>query len=149
MTEVHREVMGEGEFEYTFLEDEIHRLYEEDYRNASIYTIFALIALLISCLGLYGISLYDVRQRYHERAHYQVCISLGQQEKQVAKRSTMYLAEGNFAIALANIVERDAVKTQAGMTFLIQQTLLYAVPLMIVALAGVFAERSGIIRGTA
>ncbi len=31
------------------------------------------------------------------------------------------------------------------MTYLIQQTLLYAVPLMIVALAGVFAERSGII----
>lgn len=31
------------------------------------------------------------------------------------------------------------------MSFLIQQTLLFAVPLMIVALAGVFAERSGII----
>ena len=31
------------------------------------------------------------------------------------------------------------------MTFLIQQTMIYAVPLMIVALAGVFAERSGII----
>ena len=31
------------------------------------------------------------------------------------------------------------------MTYLIQQTLLYAIPLMIVALAGVFAERSGII----
>ena len=31
------------------------------------------------------------------------------------------------------------------MTFLIQQTLIYAIPLMIVALAGVFAERSGII----
>ena len=31
------------------------------------------------------------------------------------------------------------------MTFLIQQAMLYAVPLMIVALAGVFAERSGII----
>ena len=31
------------------------------------------------------------------------------------------------------------------MTFLIQQTMLYAVPLMLVALAGVFAERSGII----
>lgn len=31
------------------------------------------------------------------------------------------------------------------MTFVIQQTMLYAVPLMIVALAGVFAERSGII----
>ena len=31
------------------------------------------------------------------------------------------------------------------MTFLVQQTLLYSVPLMIVALAGVFSERSGII----
>ena len=31
------------------------------------------------------------------------------------------------------------------MTFIIQQTLLFAVPLMLVALAGVFAERSGII----
>lgn len=31
------------------------------------------------------------------------------------------------------------------MTFLLQQTLIYTVPLIIVALAGVFAERSGII----
>lgn len=31
------------------------------------------------------------------------------------------------------------------MTFLIQQTLMFAVPLMLVALAGIFAERSGII----
>lgn len=31
------------------------------------------------------------------------------------------------------------------MTFLIQQTVIYAVPLMLVALAGVFAERSGIV----
>ena len=31
------------------------------------------------------------------------------------------------------------------MTFLIQQTLIFAIPLMIVALAGIFAERSGII----
>ena len=31
------------------------------------------------------------------------------------------------------------------MTFLIQQTVIYAVPLMLVALAGVFAERSGVI----
>ena len=68
MTEVHREVMGEGEFKYTFLENEIEKLYAEDYRTASIYSIFALIALLISCLGLYGISLYDVRQRYREIA---------------------------------------------------------------------------------
>ena len=31
------------------------------------------------------------------------------------------------------------------MTFLLQQTMLYSIPLLIVALAGIFAERSGII----
>ena len=31
------------------------------------------------------------------------------------------------------------------MSFLIRQTLVYAIPLMVVALAGIFAERSGII----
>ena len=31
------------------------------------------------------------------------------------------------------------------MTFLLQQTVIYTVPLILVALAGVFAERSGII----
>ena len=31
------------------------------------------------------------------------------------------------------------------MSFLIRQTLIYAIPLMIVALAGIFAERSGVI----
>lgn len=47
--------------------------------------------------------------------------------------------------------ETPACRDEAGerrrgrMTFLVQQTLIYAVPLMIVALAGVFAERSGII----
>ena len=31
------------------------------------------------------------------------------------------------------------------MVFLLQQTLIYAIPLMIVALAGIYAERSGVI----
>ncbi len=31
------------------------------------------------------------------------------------------------------------------MSFLIQQTIIYTVPLLIVALAGIFAERSGVI----
>ena len=31
------------------------------------------------------------------------------------------------------------------MTFLLQQTLIYSVPLILVALAGVYSERSGII----
>lgn len=100
MTEVHREVMGEGEFEYTFLEDEIHRLYEEDYRNASIYTIFALIALLISCLGLYGISLYDVRQRYREIALRKVHGASLRDLLVLLTRKYAYLIAGSFVVSI-------------------------------------------------
>ena len=100
MSEVHREVMGEGEFEYSFLEDDIHRLYEEDYRNASIYTIFALIALLISCLGLYGISLYDVRQRYREIALRKVHGASLRDLLVLLTKKYAYLIVGSFAISI-------------------------------------------------
>ena len=49
------------------------------------------------------------------------------------------------APAPAACTSGNGERRRREMTFLIQQTLIYAVPLMIVALAGVFAERSGII----
>lgn len=62
------EINGEGDFNYSFIEDSITDLYKEDKRTAYIYVTFALIAILISCLGLFGLSLYDIRQRYREIA---------------------------------------------------------------------------------
>ncbi len=68
LEDLYRELNGEGEFEYTFLEDDLAKLYEEDERATHIYITFALIAILISCLGLFGLSLYDIEQRYREIA---------------------------------------------------------------------------------
>lgn len=62
------EANGEGEFNYSFVEDKITDLYKEDNRTAKIYVTFAMIAIFISCLGLFGLSLYDIRQRYREIA---------------------------------------------------------------------------------
>ena len=43
-------------------------LYSEDRRTTNVYSVFALIAIVISCLGLFGLSLFDIRQRYREIA---------------------------------------------------------------------------------
>ena len=67
LQKLHKETVG-GEFIYSFVEDEIKNIYKEDQKVSSIYTIFALIAILISSLGLFGLSLFDVQQRYREIA---------------------------------------------------------------------------------
>ena len=63
-----QEFYGTETVEYTLLEDNVKALYKEDQKIASIYNIFALIAIAVSCLGLFGISLFDIRQRYREIA---------------------------------------------------------------------------------
>lgn len=65
---LYEELIGKGDFEYTFLEDEIADMYKEDKQIANIYVTFAIIAILISCLGLFGLSLFDIQQRYREIA---------------------------------------------------------------------------------
>lgn len=62
------EINGEGEFNYSFVEDDIAARYHDDRRSVHIYTTFAIIAILISCLGLFGLSLYDIQQRRREIA---------------------------------------------------------------------------------
>ena len=61
-----REVYNTEELEYSWISDQVKAIYDEDRRVATIYTIFALIAIGVSCLGLFGISLFDIRQRYRE-----------------------------------------------------------------------------------
>lgn len=61
------EIVG-GEFSYSFVEDEVKNMYSEDKKTAMIYSVFAIMAILISSLGLFGLSLFDVQQRYREIA---------------------------------------------------------------------------------
>ena len=57
-----------GSFEYSFIEDEHKALYQKDRQLTVVYSVFALIAILISSLGLFSLSLFDVQQRYREIA---------------------------------------------------------------------------------
>jgi putative ABC transport system permease protein len=53
-------------FEYTFLNDDFQRNYEADNRLAAIVRNFTIIAILISCLGLFGLATFSAEQRTKE-----------------------------------------------------------------------------------
>ena len=61
-------VDSNNELEYSLIEDEIAEIYEDDSRLAHIYTTFAMLSILVSCMGLFGISLYDIQHRRREIA---------------------------------------------------------------------------------
>lgn len=68
LANLRNEVAGEGELEYSFLTDEIAKRYENDKRIVRIYLTFAGLAIAVSCLGLFGLSLFEIRLRYREIA---------------------------------------------------------------------------------
>jgi putative ABC transport system permease protein len=61
-----RAQVSDTPFEYSFLDDNIQKLYKEDRRTSKIITTFALIAMIICSLGLYGLSSYMAERRFKE-----------------------------------------------------------------------------------
>ena len=53
-------------FEFTFVDENIEQLYQNDQRLASVASSFALIAIIIACLGLFALSAIMVTQRTKE-----------------------------------------------------------------------------------
>jgi len=93
------EINGDGEFNYSFVKDEITALYHDDRRATRIYVAFAIIAILISCLGLFGLSLYDIRQRYREIALRKVNGATARDVFRLLLRKYCYIFGISFIIA--------------------------------------------------
>jgi putative ABC transport system permease protein len=53
-------------FEYSFLENEVQKQYETEITLARIINSFTLMAILISCLGLFGLATFSAEQRKKE-----------------------------------------------------------------------------------
>ncbi|HEY5692538.1 MAG TPA: FtsX-like permease family protein, partial [Cyclobacteriaceae bacterium] len=53
-------------FDYWFLEDEFARMYENEVRAASLVEKFSVLAILIACIGLYGLASFMSQQRTKE-----------------------------------------------------------------------------------
>jgi putative ABC transport system permease protein len=56
----------ENPFEFTFLDDDFDRLYRAEQRTGKIFNYFAIIAIFISCLGLFGLVMFTTEQRTKE-----------------------------------------------------------------------------------
>ncbi len=97
---LHNEVLGEGEFEYSFVEDQVEKLYDDDKRTTRIYVTFAGLAICVSCLGLFGLSLYDIRQRYREIALRKVNGATGGQIALLLVRKYLYILGAAFVVAI-------------------------------------------------
>jgi putative ABC transport system permease protein len=53
-------------FEYYFLDKQFQQNYEVERRTGSLITAFTIIAIFISCLGLYGLALFTAEQKIKE-----------------------------------------------------------------------------------
>jgi putative ABC transport system permease protein len=53
-------------FEYTFLSTQYKDLYEAEQRQSQLFIIFAGLAILIACLGLFGLATFNTLQRVKE-----------------------------------------------------------------------------------
>jgi len=53
-------------FEYQFLDEQFDKLYRTEQRSGRIATIFAILAIMIACLGLFGLATFTAIQRTKE-----------------------------------------------------------------------------------
>jgi putative ABC transport system permease protein len=53
-------------FEYSFLDEQVQKQYESDISMSHIINVFTLVAICISCLGLFGLAAFSAEQRNKE-----------------------------------------------------------------------------------
>jgi ABC-type antimicrobial peptide transport system permease subunit len=66
MQEASKKIAPAFPLEYTFLDEGVGAQYESEQRLGKIFTYFAFLAILISCLGIFGLSAFSAEQRTKE-----------------------------------------------------------------------------------
>jgi putative ABC transport system permease protein len=61
-----KEIFPDQPFTYTFLSERFNRQFEADEKRGFVFTLFTILAILIACLGLFGLVSYTVEQRTKE-----------------------------------------------------------------------------------
>jgi ABC-type antimicrobial peptide transport system permease subunit len=63
---IYKKFLPNAVFDYKFLDAEFDHLYREDRKTANLIWIFSLLAIFVSCLGLYGLAAFSAERRIKE-----------------------------------------------------------------------------------
>ncbi|WP_424963063.1 FtsX-like permease family protein [Ekhidna sp.] len=66
MEEIWNQLGSTSEFTYSFMDDRIQTIYEEEKRYLGMVTLFSVISIVVACLGLYGLTLFIIEKRRKE-----------------------------------------------------------------------------------
>jgi putative ABC transport system permease protein len=66
MAQTRQRVTGESSLDYTFLDEDFAMLYKSDFTMRSILSVFTILSIIVACLGLFGLTVFTIRQRYRE-----------------------------------------------------------------------------------
>jgi len=77
-------------FEYKFMDDEYNKLYKSESTFYKLSTFFSILAILISCLGLFGLVIFTAEQR----------------TKEIGMRKVL----GASIVAITSLITRDFIK---------------------------------------
>ena len=66
ISEAWRNVDASFPMDYTFLDEDFDRLYRDDRRLGEVFAIFAMLGVVVACLGLLGLASFSIQQRTRE-----------------------------------------------------------------------------------
>jgi putative ABC transport system permease protein len=78
-------------FDYQFLDQEIDKMYRVEERTGTLLKYFSLLAILIACIGLFGLATYTVEQRRRELGLRKVLGASGRSILSLVSREFMQL----------------------------------------------------------
>lgn len=121
-----KEVFPDQPFAYTYLSERFNRQFEADEKRGLIFTMFTILAILIACLGLFGLASYMVEQRTREvgirkvfGASEGVVIRLISREFLVLVTISIIIAVPTAYLVMSNWLENYVYRTSVGVPLLL------------------------------
>ena len=125
-----KEIFPAEPFAYTFLTERFNSQFEADEKRGLIFTLFTILAILIACLGLFGLASYMVEQRTKEIGIRKV---FGANEAIILKlvlRDFLILVTAGIVVAIptafyfmSNFLENYVYRTTIGVPLIILASL--------------------------